>query len=310
MTDPAPPAPGGFRRYLPEIAALLTVVMWAVGYMATKTALNEIHPLSFIAVRYSAMTVLAFAVMLGGRALGRGGAITIRRPDWPRVIAASLFGMFLYQLGYVEGLARTSPFAASLLIGLIPVATMVLLALVGERPPRLAWVGVLVAVLGSAVFLSGRDTAGTTLLGNVLCLAAAVAFAAYGIVNRPVVRSYPAGTWSAWELLASTIPFLVVGARSVADEDWGAVDLHGWLAIGYMVVFPAYIAYMFWNYAIRERGATVASSFGLLTPILSGVLSVIVFDEIFGVAKVIGAALVLAGLALIRAGMLRGAKTP
>lgn len=76
-----------------------------------------------------------------------------------------------------------------------------------------------------------------------------------------------------------------------------------------MVVLPVYVAYMLWNWAIARRGAAAATSFSLLVPILSGILSALLFGEEFGIAKLLGAACVLAGLVVIRFPA-RPAKTP
>ena len=69
-----------------------------------------------------------------------------------------------------------------------------------------------------------------------------------------------------------------------------------------MVVFPVYIAYMLWNFGIARRGAAIATSFGLLVPIIAGTLSALIYDESFGPTKLLGAALVLGGLLFIRMG--------
>ena len=50
------------------------------------------------------------------------------------------------------------------------------------------------------------------------------------------------------------------------------------------------------------RRSALASSFGLLVPVLSGVLSSLIFDEQFGALKLGGAVLVLAGLLTLRLG--------
>jgi drug/metabolite transporter (DMT)-like permease len=57
---------------------------------------------------------------------------------------------------------------------------------------------------------------------------------------------------------------------------------------------------MLWNWAIARRGAAAATSFSLLVPIASGSLSAWWFAEQFDLIKLLGAALVLAGLAIIR----------
>ena len=130
---------------------------------------------------------------------------------------------------------------------------------------------------------------------------AAVAFALYGVVNRPLVRDYPPETYTAYAVLAGSIPLLALSAPAAIAQDWGAISAFGWLAIVYMVVLPVYVAYMIWNWAIARRGAAAASSFGLLVPIVSGSLSAWLLGEHFGVVKLLGAALVLAGLMIIRA---------
>ncbi|HZH06708.1 MAG TPA: DMT family transporter, partial [Lautropia sp.] len=71
--------------------------------------------------------------------------------------------------------------------------------------------------------------------------------------------------------------------------------------------FPVYIAYILWNFAIEKRGVAQASSVQLLVPIVTGVVSAYVLGEPFGPLKLIGAALAMAGLVIIRLPGLRAA---
>jgi drug/metabolite transporter (DMT)-like permease len=133
-----------------------------------------------------------------------------------------------------------------------------------------------------------------------LSIGAAIAFAVYGIVNRPLVAKYPAETYTAWSVLAGAVPLLLVSLPDALRQDWQSVSLPAWLSIVYLVIFPVYVAYILWNWAIARRGVATASTFALLVPIASGVLSTFVFGERFDPAKLIGAALVLAGLVIVR----------
>lgn len=139
-----------------------------------------------------------------------------------------------------------------------------------------------------------------SLVGDAWSLGAAVSFALYGIVNRPLVQRYPPETYTAYTLLAGSIPLLAIATPAALAQDWGAMSALGWGEIVYMVVPPVYVAYMLWNWAIARRGAAAAPSFSLLVPIASGSLSAWLFAEPFGAAKLLGAALVLGGLATIR----------
>ncbi len=113
------------------------------------------------------------------------------------------------------------------------------------------------------------------------------------------MRAYPPEAYTAYALLAGTIPLLIISTPAALAQNWGAVSVWGWVAIIYMVVLPVYVAYMLWNWAIARRGAAAATSFSLLVPILSGILSALLFGEEFGIAKLLGAACVLAGLLVI-----------
>ena len=281
----------------PELAQLLVVGLWASTFIVTKHAFAELAPLAFTFVRFALMTALAFAVLFA-----RGRSWRIARRDLPRFALAGLTGYTFYQLGFVLGLERTSPFTSSLLIAMVPLFTLVILAARGERPPARGWIGLAVALTGVVIFLAdpwGRG-AEASLVGAALSIGAAVMFALYGVVNRPLARDYPPETYTAYTLLAGSIPLMLVATPSALAQDWGAVSALGWLEIGYMVVLPVYVAYMLWNWAIARRGAAAATSFSLLVPIASGSLSAWLFGEQFGVGKLLGAALVLAGLAIIR----------
>jgi drug/metabolite transporter (DMT)-like permease len=185
---------------------------------------------------------------------------------------------------------------------MVPLFTVVILAIKGEPTTRRNWLGLAVAIAGIVIFLSDKLGGSGSLAGDALSLGAAVSFAAYGIVNRPLVRAYRPETYTFYALLAGSIPLLLVSSPSAVTQDWGRVSWGGWLAIGYMVVLPVYVAYMLWNWAIARRGVAAATSFSLLIPILSGILSAIFFGEGFGVAKLVGGALALLGLVLTRSG--------
>ncbi|HNP72798.1 MAG TPA: DMT family transporter [Kouleothrix sp.] len=294
--------PGLLDAAGPELAQLVVVGLWASTFIVTKHAFAELSPLAFTFVRFGLMTTLAFVVLAARRRAAPGTPIGVRRRDIPRFVAAGLAGYTFYQLGFVLGLHETSPFASSLLIAMVPLFTTGFLALRGERTSARGWAGLAIALAGVGIFLADQWNRGApgSLLGDALSLGAAVSFALYGLVNRPLVRDYPPATYTAYTLLAGSLPLLALATPAALAQDWGRVSAIGWIEIVYMVVLPVYVAYMLWNWAIARRGAAAATSFSLLVPVASGTLSAWLFAEPFGAAKLLGAALVLGGLAIIR----------
>lgn len=283
------------RTRLPELGLLFVVVVWASTFVLTKQAFQEVSPLAFAFVRFAGITALAFIVLAASVRAGKA-QWAIARSDLLRFGVVGACGYTFYQLGFVLGLERTSPFSSSLLIGTVPLFTIVLLTAVGERQPLGAWIGVALAVAGTVIFLLDKLGTPGSLVGDVLSLGSAISFATYGVINRPLVRRYPTATYTAYTVLAGAVPLLAISLPSAIAQDWHALSATSWIVVAYMIVLPVYVAYIVWNWGIAHRGAAAASSFSLLTPIVSGVLSALTFGEPFDVAKLLGAGLVLIGL--------------
>lgn len=293
-------------RFGPEIALWSVVVIWSSTFIAMKDAFDYVDPLPYTLFRFIFINVLAWAVLLVQHARDASVPITIRRTDLPRFLLASIPGYTLYQIFSTLGLDHSSVFTLSLLVAMVPLFTMLMLTALGESVPPYGWLGLGIAVGGVALFLSDKRSGDDSVLGALLSLGAAVAFAFYGVANRPLVKLYPAATYTAYSLLFGTIPLLLIAGPSLLDQEFGAVPARVWLGTVYVIIFPVYVAYQLWNYAIQHRGAAAASSYGLIVPILSGILSALIFDERFGLLKIAGAALVMIGLLLLRVRKVKG----
>lgn len=291
-------SPSVFHTFAPELAQCTVVIMWASTFVVTKAAFAVVSPFAIIFSRFMVMVVLAFTVLLIKE---RGESLWIERADLGRFIASGLAGFTFYQLGFTFGLNYTSPFSSSLLIAMVPLITVLILAIMGEPTPRQGWVGLAVALVGVVIFLLDKRDAGSgSLLGDALSIGAAIAFAVYGIVNRPLVKKYPTATYSAWTLTAGAIPLLLISLTAAVEQDWTSLSGAVWLSILYLGILPVYVAYILWNFAIARRGVAKATTFSLLVPIVAGALSFALLGEPFGPQKLFGAALVLAGLVIVR----------
>ena len=100
----------------------------------------------------------------GGRAITLFDSVAgISRPsaaDWLRIVVAGLIGHTIYQLFFIEGLARTTAANAALLIGCSPIVVSIASAIAGhDRLARNHWFGL--ALSFSGVYLVvGRAAAG------------------------------------------------------------------------------------------------------------------------------------------------------
>lgn len=288
---------GGIGRYAGELAALLVVATWGVNFVMLKAALVQWDPLAFTFVRFLIMLALSLGVL---QWTARGSTTRLARADVGRVALAGLLGFTLYMLLSIIGIDYTTAFSNALLLATTPLFTGLLLRGVGtERLNAQQWLGMLVAFTGVVLFLADKatDGIGSASAGDLLCLAAAC-FAAYAVVNRPLLARYPAPRVTAWALAFGSLPVLLLTAPAVTRQDWSAVTTDGWLLLLWAATVPTYVCWTLWSWVNHRAGVGRSALFLFLVPIVSGVTAWLLLAEGFGALKIAGALLTLAGLTL------------
>jgi drug/metabolite transporter (DMT)-like permease len=291
------------RSTLAVDAALFSVVaMWASTFTLFKIAWHDVDPVAFTAIRFGIMVVFAIGLL----ALSRNRVVP-RREDVPLLVASGLTGYFLYQMGFVLGLERTSALASAILISTHPIFSVLFMRLVHrERPTRNETLGIAVAFLGVAVFLRFWSAFAAARPGDLFSLGAAASFGAYGVINHSLSERYPSRELMGYGLAIGGTLTALVGIPAMAHQDWSSIGGGAWVILVYAIVGPVYLAYMLWNWAIRRRGIPRTVVYGFLVPVLGGAIAVTVLHEPLRPEQVVGALLVVAGLVLTRLRRLGG----
>ena len=284
------------RRGLVDAGLLLVVLMWALTFSWFKVAWRQVDPVAFTAVRFGVMVVVAAAVLLLSR-----DRVPLRRADLPTMVASGLSGYFAYQLLFILGLDRTTAVASAILISTHPIFSVMFGWLLGrERPTRGQVAGIALAFAGVAVFLRAWDALGSATWGDLLSLAAAAAFGAYGVINQPLSARYPTKELMAYSLaIGGTLVFLV-GLPATIHQDWTGLSVRTWLIMVFAIVGPVYLAYAIWNWAIHRRGIARTVPFGFAVPVVAAALAIVFLGETLRPEQVAGGALVVAGLVVTR----------
>ncbi len=271
-------------------AMLLVTLIWAFNNVTSKIALAQFVPLAFVLARLALATAAVFPVV----AL-RGRLTVPERRDWPLVVLVGALGFAVYNALFILGLDRTSAFSVALLLSLGPVFTLLFASILGiERIGPVQWAGVVVALVGVAVFVSDKFVGQQAFspAGDAIIVLAAACFAAYNLASRPLVSRYGPDVASAWTLLAGFVVLVPICWNAALAQDWTAIDPPAWAALAYAALFSLLLAYVLWTWAIARRGVGRTTPYLFLLPILTG--------ERFGPGKVAGAVLILAGTAVVR----------
>jgi drug/metabolite transporter (DMT)-like permease len=215
------------------------------------------------------------AVLVHGRLL-----LPARR-DIPRLLFLATIGIALNQACFLEGLARSTPMNAGLVICLIPVFTFVVAAVVRqERFSGIRAFGVLVACAGAVpLFLGeGAELLGEYGFGNLLLVVNSFFYAWYLVLSKPLVHKYPPLVVIAWMYTLSLVylPYFLFKAP-LLPEDVGSGS--AWGALGYILVFPTIVGYLFNAFALSRVRASTTAVYIYMQPIITGVASWFMLGE-------------------------------
>ncbi len=277
----------------------MVVIVWGVNFAILKFALGQFEVLAFTFLRFAGMVALAWAVVFWRE----HGRLHIERQDWLRLGAAGLLGYTGYIQLSIVGLNFTTAFSNAILIAAAPLfAALMLWAWRVEPVGRARAIGFGVSFLGVTVFLADKLHGGQLIagLGDGISLLAAVFYAAYQVVLKPLLARYPATVVTAYTLAIGSVPVFLICLPSLLHQDWARVNPTGWTVLAWSTVAPVYLAWTLWSWATARAGVGATNAFIFLVPVASGLTSFVLLGEAFGAVKLAGAALVLTGLALAR----------
>ncbi len=289
------------RRWLSSLTPfdgllLLMVLIWGANYSVVKSALREIPPQAFNALR---MTI-ASGVYLG--ALVVAGVPRITRGDWVRLAAIGAIGHFIYQVLFMAGLSRTTASNSALIIGCSPVAVSIASALAGhERVPRSQWAGVLLSVAG-VYLVVGRaaDFGGASLAGDLFMMGAVACWAVYTVGSRSLLARYSPLTVTGLTMLAGTALLVPVSLPALRRVPWLSVPAWAWAALTLSALLALNLSYLIWYTSVQRIGNVRTSAYSNFIPLVAMAVAIVWLGESLTAWTIAGAAAILSGVAITR----------
>ena len=288
------------RNVIVEGFLLFVVSIWALNFSVVKYSLNEIDPLSFNAFRF--IFAIAFIWII---VVVRGIKIRIDRKDWAKLAGLALLGNLIYQLLFIFGLDLTFSANAAVMLGTIPVWTALFShVFFEEKLTRIRGFGVFFAFAGVALIMGGGadgfDIGTSTFTGDLIIILAAMVFATYTLFSKSFLYKYTPIELSTVVMTVGGIGLILVALPDLLSLDYSEVS---WAAYGgalYSGVFAIGVAYLVWNYGIRQVGAVRTSTFQNLVPVLGVILGFFLLGETLTLIQYSGAGSVILGIVLAR----------
>jgi drug/metabolite transporter (DMT)-like permease len=278
------------NRRKADLGLLFNTMIWGSTFVLVKSALNDISPILFLALRFSLAT-LSLLILLRGRA-----GLSF---DWKTVGAGSLAGFFLFA-GYVLqtwGLRLTTAPKSAFLTGLTSLLVPLLATLVYRNRPQVSEVvGVLVATVGLALMTLERSI-GSVNRGDVLSILCAVGFAAYIVTLGHFSERMRFELLSVSQLAAAAVLALSLFWWAEKPQlTWRPAVVYAILITG---LFATALAFTIQAWAQQFTTSTRTALIYMLEPVFAWVTSYVLVGEGLSRRAAVGAALILGGVVLV-----------
>jgi len=134
-------------------------------------------------------------------------------------------------------------------------------------------------------------------VGSLFVFIAAISTSIYFVVQKPLLVKYSSlevVTYAIWFGTLAMLPGLV-GIQGEIES----ASISSTMAVVYLGVFPAVVAYVAWSYILSRMPASRAATFLYVVPVLSILLGFVLINEMPTIVSLVGGGVVLSGVFVV-----------
>ena len=276
-------------------ALWIVYIVWGSTYLAIRVMVETVPPLLGAGVRFT----VAGAVMVGVLALRRSV-----RPTRAQLLSALLVGALLPGANAVVSVAEQEvpSSIAALLIGSVPLWVILLRRASGDSVPRASVGAVLMGFAGVALLLRpGEQSGDATFIGLLACVIAAAMWASGSFASPRLQLPRDPLVSTGWQMLMGGLVILVAGFVSgeAGDVDFATFSTRSVLALTYLVAIGSWVAFTAYAWLLQNAPISRVATYAYVNPAVAIVLGWLILDEVITPITLVGAAIIVASVALV-----------
>ena len=273
-----------------RLSAAAAAILWGFTYVLTTTWLPA-NPL-FLA---------AFRALGGGLVLLAVVRSMPPRAWWARLVVLGTLNAGLFFALFFVAATRLPGGIAAIFQALTPLAVIFIAwGVLGDKPTLMKIGAVLLGAMGvSLVVMSSQAHLDT--IGIMAAIGSMLAIATGGVMmNKWGVPPIPLIAFTGWQLLIAGVELTVVAV--IANDLPTTINTANIMGLALLAVALTAVPFALWFGAIERAGAVAVAPFMLLVPVTAFILDALVKNTQPTVLQLVGAALVMGGLALSQRG--------
>jgi drug/metabolite transporter (DMT)-like permease len=197
----------------------------------------------------------------------------VSKKDLGRLAICALFGVAVNQLFFFNGLMRTSPVNASVIMTMTPIIVFILsIFILKEKPNGLKIVGLIIGATGSVIFTLQATTGGdSSLIGDLFIFINATSYSLYLVLVKPLMAKYKPLTVITWVFTFGLIYVLCwpMSSGEVMATEFSTISTDAILRLIFVVVCVTFLPYLLMVYAMKRVSPAVSSTYIYLQPLLA-----------------------------------------
>ncbi len=266
----------------------------SMAFPVAKYGLDFLEPFTYAFFRFTLAAVVLFLILKF-----RTYPTPIEKRDVFKLIGLGLLIIPLNQTVYLYGQRLTAAGHGALLFATVPLWIFILAMI--HLKEKLRWrrvIGLVVALTGVYIVVStgALEISRAYFYGDMLILVAALTWAYYTILGKPLVQKYGAFRTTAWALISGSVCYFPFGLYRALHFDYSQVTWGGWLSVIYMAIGTSIVAYSLWYWLLRRMDASRLAVYQNIQPVLASVIAFYFLSEPLGWSFVIGGIIVLGGV--------------
>ena len=261
------------RRFLMQplvkshLALFAVNLLYAINYLVAKDLMPGVMGANgFILLRISGATLL-FWLVYSFR------FEKIKARDLLILASCGLFGVAVNQLFFFNGLMRTSPVNASVIMTTTPILVFILsIFILKEKPQIIKVIGLVIGASGAILFtLQTKQDSTSSLLGDIFIFANAASYALYMVLVKPLMARYKPLTVITWVFTFGLIFVLCwpLGHSEFQGTNFGDLSTNVLARLAFVVVGVTFLPYLLMVYAMKRVSPSVSSTYIYIQPVLT-----------------------------------------
>lgn len=274
-------------------ALCLAMMVWASSFIALKSAIGPIGPMSVI---FGRMFLASICFLFFIKKFSK---ISFTKKDIKYLALMTIFEPCLYFIFEVHALKNTSAGQAGMITSMMPLITAVGAGFfLKEAITKKLWVGSSLAVLGAIWLSLSSETSAEAInpaLGNTLEFLAMICGAVYAISIRHLSSKFSALFLTAIQAFIGAIFFFPFALWEYYTTTMH-ITLNALLWVVYLGVFVTLGGYGMFNFALGRMEAAKASVYINLIPVFTILLAFMILGEKLTLVEILASCIIFLGV--------------